>query len=411
MGIRLHKDWPFYALFRYFWILVILPKAVQLLALGALMLLMFFQSREEKPLNAFSILQLLFLLIYGVSIVVNALSGTHQMSRIFAAVNTWTITLIALIMYHQYRHTRIDLQRVSKLALFNLVVLILLWVLYTVTKGNQAFTLFGHALTGPDWVDGLYTPRFLGYMDYANLVVFAVLFFYPLSLICLRGKTLVTLLLTAVLFLAVEATNSRSGLVLYFLLLLAYFLFEIQKQFYTFYRQRKYALFALAIAAVLLVCIAGFSYILNILNNILSMREGSNGMRSIIYSQSLSIMWEQSPIWGIGIKDMLGDYPLGSHSTYIGVFYKAGILGGLIYMVSILSTAGKLLLGKDPFRRIMTMKICILSAMLLMAFEDVDGANWCVCIFYTLLGLLESTTANTAQEGGNDNAHGNYIDL
>lgn len=390
MGIRIRKDWPYYALFQFFWILVILPKAVQLLALGALMLLCAFRSGKEKPVDGFTILQLVFLLIYGVSIVINAVVGDHQLSRIFAAINTWAITAVAVFLYHLYRHARIDLHRLGKLALYDLLILILLWVVYVLTKGNRDFAIFGHTLYGPDWVNGLYAPRFLGYMDYANLVVFAVLFFYPLALISLRGKLLITLPLTAVLFLVVASTNSRSGLVLYLILFMGYFLFEMQKRFFQFYRQNKHVLFALAITAALVVCVAGFSYILKILNSILSMREGSNGMRSMIYITSLQTMWKQSPIWGVGIKDMLGDYPLGSHSTYIGVFYKTGILGGLIYMISMICAGGRLLFGKDLNRRTMPLKICILTAMLLMIFEDVDGANWCVCLFYALLGMLSN---------------------
>ena len=84
MGIRIHKDWAFYAPFQFFWILVILPKALQLVCLGGLMLLCAFRSGREKPLDKFSILQLVFMLIYGVAIVVNALGGDHDMKRIFA---------------------------------------------------------------------------------------------------------------------------------------------------------------------------------------------------------------------------------------------------------------------------------------------------------------------------------------
>ena len=121
----------------------------------------------------------------------------------------------------------------------------------------------------------------------------------------------------------------------------------------------------------------------------MDMREGSNNMRTIIYTQSLSTMWKQSPLIGIGIKDMLGEYPLGSHSTYIGVFYKAGILGGLVYMIAILCKVGQTLLSKDRSRHIMTLKICILCTMLMMVFEDIDGSNWSICIFYILLALLQ----------------------
>ena len=389
MGIRIHKDWAFYAPFQFFWILVILPKAVQLVCLGGLMLLCAFRSGREKPLDKFSILQLVFLLIYGVSIVVNALWGKHELSRIFAAVNTWLITAIALCLYHFYRHTQLDFVRLGKYALINLLILILFWMVYTLTRGASAFTVLGHSLTGADWVNGLYTPRFLGYMDYANLVVFCVLFFYPLSLCFLQGRRISALVLTLVLFPVVNATNSRTGLVLYLLLFMAYFFFEMQKSFFEYYKQRKYALFAVAVLMVVVVAALGLSQILRIVESIMDMREGSNNMRSMIYTESLSIMWKQSPVIGIGIKDMFNGYPLGSHSTYIGVFYKTGIIGGLLYVITVLSMGICAFVRKDTDRQAVVLKICILACLLMMTFEDIDGANWCVCIFYILLALVQ----------------------
>ena len=390
MGIRLRNDWVYYALFQYFWILVILPKAVQLLALGAFACLMWFRSGSEKQLDKFSILQLLFMLIYGVSIVVNAIRGGHEMSRILAAINTWLITAVALLFYHLYSYAPIDLNRLGKKALFNLIILSLLWIIYTVTRGNNAFAVMGHSLSGPDWVNGLYAPRFLGYMDYANLVVFCILFFYPLALFSIRGKTIITFILTAVLFLVVKSTNSRTGTVLYLLVFLAYFLFEMQKQFFTFYKQRKFALLGLMFIMALCVVVFGFSYILKIFTSFMEMREGSNSMRTAIYLTSLQTMWQNSPVIGIGIKDMLGEYPLGSHSTYIGVFYKAGILGGSLYIISILYTDIKAISTNNNSRHFITIKICILTITLLMALEDIDGANWCICIFFALLAIFQS---------------------
>ena len=67
-AIRWRSDWALYALFQYFWVLVILPKFVQMACLGALLCLIWFRSFEQKPLDKFTIAQLFFLLFYGVSI-------------------------------------------------------------------------------------------------------------------------------------------------------------------------------------------------------------------------------------------------------------------------------------------------------------------------------------------------------
>lgn len=390
LAIQRRSDWALYALFQYFWILVILPKFVQMACLGALLFLIWFRSFGEKPLDKFTIAQLFYLLVYGVAIVINTLTTPHDLSRILAALNTWMITAVAIGLYHFYRQSDIDLVRVGKYSLCNLLILVLLWVVYKLTDGTQAFPILGRALMGDDWVNGLHAPRFFGYMDYANLVVFSVLFFYPLAMRFLSGKRLLPLLLTVVLYPVVDATNSRTGVVLYLLLLVAYFLFELQAWFFSLYKQHKYVLFFLACFGVLAIVALCSGKILQIVDRIMNMREGSNNMRMQIYTQSITTMLEKSPIIGIGIKDMLGGYPLGSHSTYIGVFYKAGILGGLIYVCSIIYLAIKIIFGKDVNRHAVTAKICLAAALLLMALEDVDGANWCICIFYILLGFLQT---------------------
>lgn len=390
LAIRRRSDWALYALFKYFWVLVILPKFVQMACLGALLLVIWFHSFKEKPLDKFTIIQLFFLGIYGVSIVVNTLTASHELGRILAAVNTWLITAVALGLYHFYRQSDVDLGRVGKYCLCNLLILVMLWVVYKLTHGTRAFAILGHTLMGDDWINGLYAPRFFGYMDYANLVVFSVLFFYPLAMLFLSGKRLLPLLLTVVLYPVVDATNSRTGVVLYLLLLMAYVLFEFQTWFFQLYRQQKYVLFFFAFVGVLAVVVLCSGKILQIVNGILNMREGSNNMRMQIYTQSIMTMLERSPVIGIGIKDMLGGYPLGSHSTYIGVFYKAGILGGSIYICSIIYLAIKIIFGKDVNRHAVTAKICLAAALLLMALEDIDGANWCVCVFYILLALLQN---------------------
>lgn len=390
LAMRRRSDWALYALFKYFWILVILPKFVQMACFGALLFLIWLRSFREKPLDKFTIAQLFFLLIHGVSIVVNTLTAPHELNRILAAVNTWLITAVAVGLYHFYRQEDVDFNKVGKYCLCNLLILVLFWMVYKLTHGTRAFPILGHALMGEDWVDGLYAPRFFGYMDYANLVVFCVLFFYPLAMFFLRGKRLLPLLLTLVLYPVVDATNSRTGQLLYLLLLMAYVLFEFQSRFFQLYKQQKYLLFFFACFGVLAIVALCSGKILQIVDRILNMREGSNDMRMQIYTQSITTMLERSPVIGIGIKDMLGDYPLGSHSTYIGVFYKAGILGGLIYLCSMIYIAIKIIFGKDANRHAVTAKICLVAVLLLMVLEDVDGANWCLCVFYCLLALLQN---------------------
>lgn len=389
----------YYALFQYFWLLVLLPKVVQLVALAAIAMYMLIRNGKEKPLDAFTVLQMIFLLIYGCAIGINALRGGHEMSRIFAAVNTWSITAVALIFYHLYRNVSIDLKRIGKYSLINLLILVGLWLVYRVVGMRMNPSILGRTLHGDDWVGGVYTIRFLGFMDYANLLVFAVLLLYPMALYFLKGKPILSGVLTVVLFPVVSATNSRSGILLYLIVLAAYGLFWLQKAFFYFYRRNKIVLFVILIAGILGGGVLLWDKIAGVIQSFLSMREGSNGMRTLIYSTSIQTMLENSPIIGIGIKDMLEyGFPLGSHSTYIGVFYKAGILGGLIYIVSLGVLIWRYFMGRDKNRFAMLVKVCLVAVFGLMALEDVDGANWCICLTYAIFAIPENVEKTETEQ-------------
>ena len=110
----LRGHWERYAIFQYFWVIAVLPKALQLVALGGLMLLAVLRSDRKLRPDRFVLLQGLCLMIYALSIAVNAILGDHPMSRVFASVNTWAINLVALALYAFYRNMELDYHRIGK---------------------------------------------------------------------------------------------------------------------------------------------------------------------------------------------------------------------------------------------------------------------------------------------------------
>ena len=394
LTVTLRHDAARYAIFKYFWIIALMPKAVQLVLLAALLCLMAFRTDRKLQPDRFVWMQLFCLGIFALSIVANALLGDHTMSRVFAAANTCAVTVVAVFFYHFYCRIQLDYKRLGRYATINLLILIGLWLVFRVTKGTFNLPILGRDLVVLDWVNGLEDKRFIGYLDYANLVVFMILFFYPLAMVYLQGKRVLSLALTGMLFLVTEDTNSRTGLILVALLVLAYVVLELQKTFFNIYKRHRAQTWIFAILLVLIGAVACYDMILAIVDKIMGLRTGSNVMRLHIYSESLRKMWEESPLIGIGIKDMLvfgeQQYPLGSHSTYIGMFYKIGILGGTVYMISIIAMAVSMLKSKDKDRHLLMLKVCIVASLALMALEDIDGANWCVCFFYSLLALVRN---------------------
>ena len=396
--LQLRGHWERYAIFQYFWVIALLPKALQLISLGALMCLAALRSDRKVRVDRFAMLQALCLLLYGLSIAVNAILGQHAMSRVFAAVNTWAINLVALALYVFYRHMELDLRRVGKYCLINLLILVGLWVVFEITDGAKIMIL-GRKLSDDDWINGLLDMRFMGFLDYSNLVIFCILFFYPLALQYLSGRTVLSLGLTLALFPVVSATNSRTGLVLLAVLFLAYVLFVLQKTFFRVYRKYRPHTIVLGCMLILLVAVVAFDMAAGLLQKFISLRAGSNSMRSFIYTESLTKMLKESPIIGIGVKDLLSFradgyamqyYALGSHSTYLGMFYKIGIVGGVLYLMSIIGVLIPILKSRDGNNHMLMLKICVLGTMLMMALEDIDGANWVICIFYMLLAFLRN---------------------
>lgn len=401
MGIRLHKDWPFYALFQYLWILVILPKALQLLALGALMLLMWFRSGKEKPLDAFTLLQGFYLLVYGVSIAVNTLIAKHETSRIFAAVNTWTVTLISVILYHIYSHVQLDLQRLSKYMFINVCILFGVYVLYELLDYRGNFSFMPHALAISDWVNDAPAVRFTAYMEYSNLVVYFMLFCFPLSLLYVQQRfgKLVLAGYAVLCILPVLATNSRMGMLVMPVLAAVSIVFVFWNDLLKLYQKHGKLVWigGLLLLAVALVVL--WKPILGFVERFLSARQGSTDTRFGIYLSSLERVFTESPIIGCGIKDMLGYYPYGSHSTYIGVIYKAGVLGGCIYLISIIWMAVRSIRHKPANAVQGVLLVSFLLTLVISSLEDLDGANWCIAMFLALYSVCYGKNTSCKPEG------------
>ena len=84
-----------------------------------------------------------------------------------------------------------------------------------------------------------------------------------------------------------------------------------------------------------------------------------------------------------------GVYPLGSHCTYLGILYKAGILGGISaaigFATAIIMIIRKSLKSKDCFALLIVCLTALL--MLFFAVEDIDGADWLIVLAFTEVSL------------------------
>ena len=155
---------------------------------------------------------------------------------------------------------------------------------------------------------------------------------------------------------------------------------------------RSYAIKQLVIILFPIIILVG----IDIAFLILESRQGSNNTRLRIYEESFKMMLKESPFIGIGIKprmpDILGIYPMGSHSTLNTIFYKTGILGGLVFLYIYLKTFLKRIkkifngwLSKD--RELIYISVSQLLFLIAILFEDLDADEFYAFCFGLVLGM------------------------
>lgn len=127
---------------------------------------------------------------------------------------------------------------------------------------------------------------------------------------------------------------TRSG---YLITGLAYFMaFLLCRE----HKRRDYLFIAALISVSIILLLLYKEDAENSIHSFILARAGSNHTRIQIYLESIKLAFENSPVWGMGIKHISETgYPLGSHSTYIGVFYKTGVTGTLLFVCILLEIA------------------------------------------------------------------------
>jgi putative inorganic carbon (hco3(-)) transporter len=102
-----------------------------------------------------------------------------------------------------------------------------------------------------------------------------------------------------------------------------------------------------AIAIIILVIIISSLFLIIYFNGFISARPGSLETREIIYKKTIE-SWLEKPVFGWGvtrnIKDAFPEFevrknipPLGTHSTYLGILYKQGAVGLLVFFWFLIS--------------------------------------------------------------------------
>ena len=396
------------ALFAFLWVLILLPKAAQfavLFAIAAGLVLSNKARLMERAIPTYALFFILGFLVHGVSILAQCASGVADLDRLLAAINTLLIWVIAIIFHLKYRFHVVDrhfVDKVYRLALLAFAILIAVYCLSLIYDHN-IINVGGYQLhlKRLDYLDTGTTTRFAGLMETVLGPSHMYSILAPILVVCARGDYRKTLCSIAALLLGlyvVVQTHSRIGLVVctaICILSVGYLLCTVGK-----YRVLFQAIAAISIATLLIFAVLNIPKIMELMSDLFFSRAGSNSARFGIYENSIEVTLEKSPIVGMGIKYMLGDFPYGSHCTYIGIFYKTGFLGSVFFLLGFLGMLAGCFSTLKRGGYGIAVVLSVASYFGLLIFADLDGSNWVICLAFATWGLLSNESFITAANHG-----------
>lgn len=391
-----------YILFQYLWLIAILPKIAQLPILGSILLCLYVKESRSHSLkydfksDKYFILLIICNVIYAFSILVNALGGQYEFTRILAACNTFAITCIALGFYYFYSITELKMVKVEKYMFLNMNILFGLCLLYWLIGDKGNLPVIGE-LSGWDKVindvniGGVDTTRFLGYLEYSNMTVFMYLYCYAFSVDYLSRKVpkAVSVVIEVMYLLPLAAAHSRIGVACAAVMTVVSLVLTKMDRFTSYYLENKGKFWEIGIAVLVTISVIFYKPISGVLGRVLVYRGGSTATRTLIYVKSIEKMLVEAPIWGCGIKAIIPElsHPYGSHSTYIGMFYKIGILGGMLYLIATAVAIIGIVKRKERSKLDILMSFTFLALFSIALLEDLDGTNWNIVMFMSLMSL------------------------
>ena len=225
-----------------------------------------------------------------------------------------------------------------------------------------------------------------------NLVVYILIYTFSMSIFYVYKYFNNVLYLVYSLFplWIVMATNSRTGFPIAIVISFVAIGVKFFDVIYSYYINNRF-LFIIVMMTLLVVLIVLFhSSISDVLLDVFAKREGSTNTRKDLYIVSIKKMLEESPIIGCGIKDIWNNLPYGSHSTFLGMFYKTGILGGTIFLCGMVVTTFNIFKMKIFTKDIFVLKIAYYCLIAISMLEDLDGSDWNIVLFMIFLAVLKN---------------------
>lgn len=392
----MQKNICYEELIKYIWILILLPKVLQLLVLIVIILICLWKNEWKITVDYFTKSVLVYFAINMLSICINSISY-NGIDRIIAAINTSIIWPIALMYYWIFKNSKINMRPMSKYCFYNCLIMFCLLVINRIlyeVKNIDTFLVFDRYLYFSEG-NGRFI-RFVGLMEYPTLVVSFLLLMLPGGIyyieLILNGvknviyRCMVYAIFCIMILAPIYYGYSRMGYILVIFSFCGIFFLHID----SIIPPKRYVPYMiLGFLAALLMVFTNIEKVQLIISRLMGIRVGSNITRSLIYKETIRAFLNNIFI-GCGIKDMWAPtLPLGSHSTYLGFLYKTGILGTLSIMLGFIYQmikAIKTFRRKDSRHRMVSLIVLVMFIYAIL--EDLDGADWLLCSFFALLGVM-----------------------
>lgn len=368
-----------YSLFYALWVLILVPNQwYQFLIITIIVLLLLWKSEFRISISNSSILFLLWLFIYLFAILIRGTQEDITFQQFIAELLKLISTGYALFFYNYYRKADFNSSVVRNVVKVNYFVLFLITVLYLFFPMLKP-TLFGRELFSIEWFPHM-RIRLAAYFEYATLIGQFILFSYPILFLKPQKhmeNILISLLLTICSYFSGARILLVCMLVLLASLLLDYILFK------TNLKLTKKNTFILGMTFLFIT--ACFSYnIWSIIEKIIMYRNQSTITRMIVYQESIIEVLKGNILFGQGIRIPSSEgIFLGSHSTYISVFYRTSLLGIVLYFSAFI------LLYKEAIsKNYKIYRLFFYTLLCYTLFEEIDPNHWSIVLLFSTFGIV-----------------------
>ncbi|MDD5217214.1 MAG: O-antigen ligase family protein [Candidatus Omnitrophica bacterium] len=241
-----------------------------------------------------------------------------------------------------------------------------------------------------DWFVSSSRPRFTAFCPYSTatgtLTLILLMMLMTWAAVQRKTKNLIFFAVFFLDLLALAMTLSRTAVVAFIMSTVAVFVFQ---------KQRALLWIIVFVFGVLMLA----PWIWQLLEWILTLRPGSTTGRLELYRYSLQQFEGIDWIIGFGLKpreDSAFVVPIGSHSTYLSILFKTGIIGVAAFVFFQIQLLYRWLRFREQARHHRNLFFLwsgvggVLIGMILCLFTgDIDGPQLLAFVYFSIIGIFE----------------------